>query len=108
MKLHLTDKQQQIVNFDNGPLLVKAGPGTGKTRVVIERIKHLLRKKPMTKILALTFSNNAAEEMRTRIQEDSDLEDLCDNVSIGTIHSFCLDMVQSRGYLIGIFTIAHI
>ena len=102
MKLHLTDKQQQIVNFDNGPLLVKAGPGTGKTRVVIERIKHLLRKKPMTKILALTFSNNAAEEMRTRIQEDSDLEDLCDNVSIGTIHSFCLDMVQSRGYLIGL------
>lgn len=102
MKISLSPKQAEIVNFDKGALLVKAGPGSGKTRVLIERIKRLLRAHKRTKILALTFSNMAAEEMRSRIQEDKDLEDLIDNVTIGTIHSFCLDLVQTRGYLIGL------
>lgn len=102
MTINLTDAQKTIVNLDEGPILVKAGPGSGKTRVLIERIKRLLRTQPMTKILALTFSNMAAEQMRSRIQEDEDIEDLTDNVTVGTIHSFCLDVVQSRGYLIGL------
>lgn len=85
-----------------GALLVKAGPGSGKTRVLIERIKRLLREHKRAKVLALTFSNMAAEEMRDRIQEDSDLEEIIDNVTVGTIHSFCLDLVQTRGYLIGL------
>ena len=102
MTINLTDAQKAIVNMDEGPILVKAGPGSGKTRVLIERVKRLLRTQPMTKILALTFSNMAAEQMRSRIQEDQDIEDLSDNVTIGTIHSFCLDVVQSRGYLIGL------
>ena len=82
MKISLSPKQAEIVNFDKGALLVKAGPGSGKTRVLIERIKRLLRTHKRTKILALTFSNMAAEEMRSRIQEDKDLEDLIDNVTI--------------------------
>ena len=102
MTINLTDAQKAIVNMDEGAILVKAGPGSGKTRVLIERIKRLLRTQPMTKILALTFSNMAAEQMRSRIQEDEDIEGLTDNVTIGTIHSFCLDVVQSRGYLIGL------
>lgn len=102
MKINLSPKQAEIVSFDKGALLIKAGPGSGKTRVLIERIKRLLRTHRRTKILALTFSNMAAEEMRSRIQEDPNLEDLIDNVTIGTIHSFCLDLVQTRGYLIGL------
>lgn len=100
--INLSDEQKKIVNYDDGPLLVKAGPGSGKTRVLIERIKRLLLTKPRTRILALTFSNMAAEEMKTRIQEDAQVEELIDNVNVGTIHSFCLDLVQSRGYLLGL------
>ena len=100
--IKLSEKQRQIVEFDNGALLVKAGPGSGKTRVVIERIKNLLKSQKRTKILALTFSNMAAEEMKSRIEEDIEISDLVENVTIGTIHSFCLDLVQNKGYMIGL------
>ena len=102
MKINLSKEQEKIVNFEDGPILVKAGPGSGKTRVLIERIKRLLLSKARVKILALTFSNLAAEEMSDRIQEDPNLEEKMDNVWVGTIHSFCLDMLQTRGYLIGL------
>jgi DNA helicase II / ATP-dependent DNA helicase PcrA len=53
---------------EKGPLLVDAGPGTGKTRTLIRRIKHLLDKgSSSSAFLALTFSNKAAEEMRERL-----------------------------------------
>lgn len=100
--MKLSDKQQEIVNFCDGPILVQAGPGSGKTRVLIERIKHLLKTKKRCKILALTFSNLAADEMKVRLQEDYDVAEQVENVSVGTIHSFCLDLVQKRGSLIGL------
>lgn len=100
--IKLSNKQKQIVEFEEGALLVKAGPGSGKTRVLIERIKRLLKNKKRTKILALTFSNMAAEEMKSRIEEDAEISDLIDNVTIGTIHAFCLDIVQNKGYMIGL------
>jgi len=102
MSISLSNIQQKIVDYNDGALLVIAGPGSGKTRVVIERIKRLLKTGPRVKILALTFSNMAAEEMRDRIKEDSQLNDYIDNATIGTIHAFCLDIVQSRGYIIGL------
>lgn len=102
MPLNLSEKQKEIVDFTEGALLVKAGPGSGKTRVLIERIKKLLRTKKRSKILALTFSNLAAEEMRQRLEEDKDVEELIDNVNVGTIHSFALDLVQRRGNLVGL------
>ena len=101
--MKLSDKQQEIVNFCDGPILVQAGPGSGKTRVLIERIKHLLKTKKRCKILALTFSNLAADEMKIRLQEDYEVAELVENVNVGTIHSFCLDLVQKRGSLIGLF-----
>lgn len=104
MKLNLSQKQQQIVDFTEGALLVKAGPGSGKTRVLIERIKKLLLAKKRSKILALTFSNLAAEEMKDRLLDDQDVEEYIENVNVGTIHSFCLDIVQSRGNIIGLGT----
>lgn len=100
--MNLSLKQQEIVNHIDGPLLVEAGPGSGKTRVLIERIKKILASTKRGKILALTFSNLAADEMKTRLSEDVSLEDKLDRVTVGTIHSFCLDIVQSRGNLIGL------
>lgn len=102
MALNLSEKQKEIVNFTDGAILVKAGPGSGKTRVLIERIKRLLIVKKRSKILALTFSNLAAEEMKQRLEEDKDIEELIDNVIVGTIHSFALDLVQRRGNLVGL------
>lgn len=102
MKVNLSQKQRQIVEFKDGALLVEAGPGSGKTRVLIERIKHLINNSKRGKVLALTFSNMAADEMKTRLSEDSSFEENVDRVSVGTIHSFCLDLVQSRGNLIGL------
>lgn len=102
--MNLSEKQRQIVNFTDGALLVEAGPGSGKTRVLIERIKHLINNSKRGKVLALTFSNMAADEMKTRLSEDSSFEENVDRVTVGTIHSFCLDLVQSRGNLIGLST----
>lgn len=100
--MKLSNNQDQIVKHVEGAILVKAGPGSGKTRVLIERIKHLLLSKKRCKILALTFSNLAADEMKNRLKEDTLISDLAENVTVGTIHSFCLDLVQNRGNLIGL------
>lgn len=100
--MKLSPKQQQIVEHVDGAMLVKAGPGSGKTRVLTERIKYLLSAKKRGKILALTFSNMAAEEMRSRLENDPQVAESIERVTIGTIHSFCLDIIQSRGYLIGL------
>lgn len=100
--MQLSQKQQQIVNHRDGALLVKAGPGSGKTRVLTERIKFLLSSSKRGKVLALTFSNLAADEMKDRLSEDHSFEEQLDRVYAGTIHSFCLDLVQSRGNLIGL------
>ncbi|MGB9408102.1 MAG: UvrD-helicase domain-containing protein, partial [Terracidiphilus sp.] len=66
---HVLDDSQKIaVTWDKGPLLVDAGPGTGKTRTLVHRIKHLLGDGSQPgSFLALTFSNKAAEEMRERL-----------------------------------------
>lgn len=100
--MNLSSQQREIVEHIDGALLVKAGPGSGKTRVLTERVKHLLSVKKRGKVLALTFSNMAAEEMRSRLETDSEVGENIERVFIGTIHSFCLDIIQSRGYLIGL------
>jgi DNA helicase-2/ATP-dependent DNA helicase PcrA len=102
--INLSEKQKEIVNHLDGAMLVKAGPGSGKTRVLIERIKRLLVTKKRCKVLALTFSNLAADEMKNRILEDNEMVDYVDNVTVSTIHSFALDIVQTRGNLIGLKT----
>jgi DNA helicase-2/ATP-dependent DNA helicase PcrA len=100
--MNLSIKQKTIVNHLDGAMLVKAGPGSGKTRVLTERVKHLLSVKKRVKVLALTFSNMAAQEMRSRLEKDPEVGEDVERVAISTIHSFCLDVIQSRGYLIGL------
>lgn len=93
--LNLSVKQQEIVDYLDGPLLVTAGPGSGKTRVLTLRISNIIEKR-QGKILALTFSNKAAEEISERVKAQIS-SDAHNRIEVGTIHSFCLDIVINKG-----------
>ena len=70
MTIQLSNTQKLIVEHNYGPLLVVAGPGSGKTRVLTERIRRLLKEKnEHFRILALTFTNKAANEMKERLSD---------------------------------------
>lgn len=100
MNLNLSEEQSTVVKHEEGALLVIAGPGAGKTRVLTERIKRLLnRDEKNFHILALTFTNKAANEMKERLSE---VPNLHDRTFIGTIHSFCKDVLLKRGIPLGI------
>lgn len=98
MKINLSLKQKEAVLHKEGALLVKASAGSGKTRVLTERIKLLLDS-TKRKILAITFTNKAGSEMRERLGED---ERVSEQVFIGTFHSFCQQVLEQRGNLIGL------
>ena len=88
----LDASQQAAVSWEGGPLLVEAGPGTGKTRTLVRRIQRKLDKNEVpASFLALTFSRKASEEMRERIagiNPDASIE-----MWVGTFHQFGLELV---------------
>lgn len=92
----LNQEQQQAVEHIEGPMLVLAGAGSGKTRVVTARIAHLLDLGiPSTEILAVTFTNKAAEEMRNRVKQLTR-----QNILTCTFHSLCARILRSSiGFL---------
>lgn len=99
-KARLSQQQLEVATHVDGPLLVVAGPGSGKTRVLTERIRHLLTTvRGHFRVLALTFTNKAAEEMKERLQ---DLGEERDRAFIGTMHGFCLEVLAERGKLVGV------
>ena len=91
----LNDKQMEAVNHGEGPCLVLAGAGSGKTRVLTQRIIKLIDDgiSPYN-ILAITFTNKAANEMRSRIENE--LGTTADSIFIGTFHSFGLRILREN------------
>jgi DNA helicase-2/ATP-dependent DNA helicase PcrA len=100
--LKLTDIQRQAVEWDQGPLLVLAGPGSGKTQVLTCRIARLLdrARDQNFRVLALTFTNKAADEMKGRVA--AFVPGLEDRATIGTFHSFCGQILRQHGVHLGI------
>src|SRR3989344_1366276 len=88
----LNTSQQKAVE-ENGALLILAGPGSGKTKVITEKILHLMKTgvKPEN-ILALTFSEKAAKEMSDRLAKETDASQL----TISTFHSFCRQILEDN------------
>lgn len=95
MALKANKKQQECIDNIEGKYLVLAGPGTGKTFSVIQRIKNMINKgiEPK-KILCLTFSDAAAGEMKSRLEKELDV--LAIDVNIFTYHSFCLQIIEDN------------
>src|SRR5208282_4894400 len=88
--LKLNEAQRRAITHGEGPLLVIAGAGTGKTRVIIERIRHLLESDASLlgeNILGLTFTNKAAGELKARVVKA--VGERGKDVVIATFHSFC-------------------
>ena len=100
----LNHVQGQAANHNDGALLVLAGPGSGKTRVLTTRIARLLYEAPDEpfRVLALTFTNRAADEMRERIERMAPEAE--HRLFVGTFHAFCADVLRQHGQHLGIKT----
>ncbi|MDO5849909.1 MAG: ATP-dependent helicase, partial [Methanobacteriaceae archaeon] len=106
MTFELNPKQEEAVYYDGlKPLLIEAGAGSGKTRVMTERVKYLLdRGEDPESILVCTFSNKAANELKDRLleyalDENNDVSKIdVRKMHISTVHSFCVSLLKDAGY----------
>src|SRR3954469_11271415 len=98
----LNPEQRQAVLHINGPLLILAGAGSGKTRVITSRIAHLVGEghaRP-DEVLAVTFTNKAAEEMRERVAALLGAD--CSRMWVSTFHSVCARLLRREAPAIGL------
>src|SRR5580658_8561797 len=98
----LNPEQREAVETLDGPLLVLAGAGTGKTRVLTTRFAHILftgRAYP-NQVLAVTFTNRAAREMRERVA--AMLGRPVEGMWLGTFHALCARMLRRHAKLVGL------
>ena len=94
--VELDEYQKNAVGYIEKPLVINAGPGAGKTRVIIERVLYLIENgaEPES-ILVITFTNKAADELRERFKKDTKLElSVISRMRISTIHSFCRSILS--------------
>lgn len=98
----LNPEQRAAVLHGEGPLLVVAGAGSGKTRVLTVRIAHLVNERGVDprSVLAITFTNKAANEMKTRLADL--LGDAVEGMWVSTFHSACLRILRTHGEQIGL------
>src|ERR1700728_1435163 len=98
----LNDVQSAAVRQTDGPVLIFAGAGSGKTRVLTHRIAHLLREMRVApdRILAVTFTNKAAGEMKSRLQNM--VGAISRDLWVGTFHAMCVRILRRDGSRIGI------
>ncbi len=86
-------KQQECINTINGPVMVLAGPGTGKTFTIIQRVKHMLSENIVpSSILCLTYSEAAANEMKSRLVKE--IGTIASSVCVNTYHAFCNELIR--------------
>ncbi len=99
----LNEAQRAAVLNVHGPLLIVAGPGSGKTRVIAHRIAYLVRERgvPPRHILAVTFTNKAAREMRERVAALLG-DDAAQRMALGTFHARCAHILRADGGAIGV------
>ena len=98
---NLNKKQKEAVLTTERPLLIAAGAGSGKTRVLTHRIAYLIQEKNVNpwNILAITFTNKAANEMKQRVQQLVGSQ--ADAIWVSTFHSMCVRILRREGHLIG-------
>ena len=98
----LNPMQREAVTTIDGPILINAGPGSGKTRVITHRVAYLVRGCGVypSRVAAVTFTNKAAREMRDRLRPL--LGEESDRLTVATFHSFCAGVLRVAGDRIGI------
>lgn len=104
-KMNLNSDQKEAINHIEGPCLIAACPGSGKTRTITERVKTLVCNGDATgrDVLNITFTNKAAKEMKKRLFEDNFKvsQTSLESVTCSTFHSFSLSVLRKFSYLVG-------